>query len=134
MDAPDIGAKLLKNFRTDSKEPLRILRHQGWSNVDGTDQDLGYIEEEMPPPHAFVPVPPNQQIDPQLTADELRDARWLWALVPLSPGVDGPLADRRAPDRVRRVSTGELYRYAQGPDVASLQSGLAGGLLLRLRP
>ena len=137
MNVPNIGLKLLKRFRTDTKEPLLLRRHLGWSPLHGTDEDLGYEESELLVPHAFVPVPPNMQLDPQSTGDELRDARWLWAAVPLSRGVDSDSADlsvARAPDRIVRVNTGEVYRVAQTTDVGSLQDGLCGALLLKLKP
>lgn len=135
MQAPNIGLKLLKRFRTDVAEPLRLRRHLGWVLKDGTFEDLGYDETDLPAPHAFVPVPPNMQIDPLPLGDEMRDARWLWAAVdpPLSRGVDGDPPDSRAPDQIVRVRTGEVYRVASHLDVGSLQSGAEGVLLLRLK-
>lgn len=133
MDAPNIGAKLLKRFRTDKKEPLKLRRHLGWSPLHGTWEDLGYSEIVLEAPHAFVPLPPNQVLNVDVTGDELRDARWLWCLVELSLGVQADPPASRAPDQIVRVNTGEVYRLAMRPDVRSLQSGLDGGLLLRLR-
>jgi hypothetical protein len=133
MLAPNIGLKLLKRFRTDPKEPLLIRRHLGYVPSRGTDESLGYDEEVLAAPHAFVPVPPNMQIDPLPLGDELRDARWLWAAVPLSRGVDGDPPEARAPDQIVRVNTGEVYRVWQVTDVGSLQDGLCGALLLRLK-
>lgn len=133
MQVPNIGLKLLKRFRTDAKEPLLLRRHRGWLPKYGTPEDLGYVESALLAPHAFVPLPPNMQIDPLPLGDELRDARWLWLAIQLSRGIDGDPPDARAPDRIVRVNMGEVYRVVQVTDMGSLQDGLCGALLLRLK-
>lgn len=130
MKPPNIGAKLVKRFDNSADEPLTWRRHQGWSDVDGTAEDLGYADEPAVGPYYFGPVPPNIARELDLTGHQLQDARLWWSLQAISAGIKGDPPATRAPDRVVRDNTGVVYQIRGMLDVASSQDGLRGAWLL----
>lgn len=130
MKPPNIGAKLLKRFNNAADEPLTIRRHLGWADEDGTPRDLGYTDAVLAGPFYFGPVPANSTLQLDSIGDIPGDARFLWALTPLSRGVAGDPPTARAPDQIVRGNTGEVYRVERVLDTASSQSGLYGAWLV----
>lgn len=130
---PDLG-DLVDSFDTSSLDPIRRRRHLGWVTENATPRDLGFLADvNLIGPHAFVPVPPNATLDVEVPVDRLRDARWLWTREDVRGAIEGaPSEDRRAADRIVRVSSGAVYEVQQvvGPDAYC--SGLRGFLLLRV--
>lgn len=114
--------------------PLRLRRHRGWVNENGTPRDLGFDPDvDLLGPYSFTPVPPNKVQDIEVPVDRLRDARWLWTRSDVRGAIEGPPVEaRRAADRIVRVSTGVVYEAQQVTDVADYNHGLDGFLLLKV--
>lgn len=140
MKPPDIGAKLLARFSSVGTENITLVKHAGWEEQDGTYTEIidpaaeaDFVDADnkaLMGPFFWGPLPPNMDMDADITGDEMRDAKWLWCMVPVSRGTTGDPPEARGPDRVRDNLTGKTYRVRSVTDVHRSQSGLWGALCI----